>query len=222
MATRSRGERVSVGGHVLQLTNLDKVLYPETGTTKARRDRLLQRDRRVDDPARARRPATRKRWVHGVGTADDPARSSSRRTSTSRHPTGSPRHEIEHKTSERLSAGQRPRHADLARADRLPRDPRSAVAVRPRRHAEEPRPPGARPRPRRGRDARRLRRGRAARARHPGRHGARSDARHERQQGNPPVRARSTAARPATRSPPSRTSSRARSRPTIPISSSAT
>ncbi|RKR74561.1 ATP-dependent DNA ligase [Frondihabitans australicus] len=66
MATKGRGERVTVGGHTLQLTNLDKVLYPETGTTKgdvigyyaAVAEWMLPH---VED-----RPATRKRWVNGV------------------------------------------------------------------------------------------------------------------------------------------------------------
>ncbi|WP_442908639.1 non-homologous end-joining DNA ligase [Homoserinibacter sp. YIM 151385] len=63
---------VRVGGHRLQLTNLDKVLYPETGTTK--RD-VLDYLASVSEwmlPHIAGRPATRKRWVDGVGTADAP------------------------------------------------------------------------------------------------------------------------------------------------------
>lgn len=66
MATKGRSEKVSVGGHTLQLTNLDKVLYPATGTTKgdvigyyaAVAEWLL--------PHSEDRPATRKRWVNGV------------------------------------------------------------------------------------------------------------------------------------------------------------
>ncbi len=64
---------VDVGGRRVRLTNLDKVLYPETGTTKgeviayytAVAPRML--------PLLAGRPITRKRWVEGVGTADEPA-----------------------------------------------------------------------------------------------------------------------------------------------------
>ncbi|WP_300267694.1 non-homologous end-joining DNA ligase, partial [Microbacterium sp.] len=64
---------VEVDGRRVRLTNLDKVLYPETGTTKgeviayytAVAPRML--------PLLAGRPVTRKRWVHGVGTADAPA-----------------------------------------------------------------------------------------------------------------------------------------------------
>lgn len=64
---------VDVDGRRVRLTNLDKVLYPETGTTKgeviayytAVAPRML--------PLLAGRPITRKRWVEGVGTADAPA-----------------------------------------------------------------------------------------------------------------------------------------------------
>ncbi|MGY1552294.1 ATP-dependent DNA ligase [Microbacterium sp. A588] len=63
---------VEVDGRRLRLTNLDKVLYPETSTTKgeiiayytAVAPRML--------PLLAGRPVTRKRWVNGVGTADAP------------------------------------------------------------------------------------------------------------------------------------------------------
>jgi bifunctional non-homologous end joining protein LigD len=63
---------VSVGGHRLKLTNLDKVLYPETGTTKAE---VLDYYTRIADvliPHARNRPVTRKRWVEGVGTDAKP------------------------------------------------------------------------------------------------------------------------------------------------------
>ena len=63
---------VSVGGHRLRISNLDKVLYPETGTTKAEVLDYYARVATVLIPYARNRPATRKRWVHGVGTADDP------------------------------------------------------------------------------------------------------------------------------------------------------
>lgn len=76
MATTSRTGReaqwVSVDGHRIQLTHLDKVLYPDTGTTKAE---VLAYYAAVAEhllPHVADRPATRKRWVHGVGTAAAP------------------------------------------------------------------------------------------------------------------------------------------------------
>lgn len=63
---------VTVDGRRITLTHLDKVMYPATGTTKAE---VLAYYASVA-PAlirhAANRPATRKRWVHGVGTADEP------------------------------------------------------------------------------------------------------------------------------------------------------
>jgi bifunctional non-homologous end joining protein LigD len=75
LAERTSGrnrERVRVGGRELVVTNLDKVMYPETGTTKADVLAYYAAVAPVLIPAAANRPATRKRWVHGVGTADAP------------------------------------------------------------------------------------------------------------------------------------------------------
>jgi len=76
VVARARGKGteqvVSVGGHRLKLTNLEKVLYPETGTTKAE---VLDYYTRVADvliPHARNRPVTRKRWVEGVGTDAKP------------------------------------------------------------------------------------------------------------------------------------------------------
>jgi bifunctional non-homologous end joining protein LigD len=68
----SSRERVRVDGRELVVTNLDKVMYPETGTTKADVLAYYAAVAAVLIPAAANRPATRKRWVHGVGTADEP------------------------------------------------------------------------------------------------------------------------------------------------------
>ncbi|HET8879310.1 MAG TPA: ATP-dependent DNA ligase, partial [Arthrobacter sp.] len=65
-------ERVRVDGRELVLTNLDKVMYPATGTTKADVLAYYAAVAPVLIPAAANRPATRKRWVHGVGTAESP------------------------------------------------------------------------------------------------------------------------------------------------------
>ena len=65
-------ERVRVDGRELVLTNLDKVMYPATGTTKADVLAYYAAVAPVLIPAAANRPATRKRWVHGVGTAAEP------------------------------------------------------------------------------------------------------------------------------------------------------
>ncbi|WP_461188875.1 ATP-dependent DNA ligase [Arthrobacter sp. Z4-13] len=65
-------ERVRVAGRELTLTNLGKVIYPETGTTKADVLAYYAAVAHVLIPAAAGRPATRKRWVNGVGTAEKP------------------------------------------------------------------------------------------------------------------------------------------------------
>ena len=72
MATSSQSSTVTVDGHRIKLTNLDKVLYPRTGTTK--RD-VLEYFTTVSGPLITHlsgRAVTRKRWVDGVGTDDDP------------------------------------------------------------------------------------------------------------------------------------------------------
>jgi bifunctional non-homologous end joining protein LigD len=56
----------------LTLTNLAKVIYPEAGTTKADVLAYYAAVAHVLIPAAANRPATRKRWVNGVGTEDKP------------------------------------------------------------------------------------------------------------------------------------------------------
>ncbi|MEO8263464.1 MAG: non-homologous end-joining DNA ligase, partial [Pseudolysinimonas sp.] len=63
---------VEVGGHRVKLTNLDKVLYPETGTTKAEVLDYYSRVAEVLIPHARDRPATRKRWPNGVGTDAQP------------------------------------------------------------------------------------------------------------------------------------------------------
>ena len=65
-------QKVTVDGHRLTLTNLDKVYYPETGTTKGE---VLDYFARIA-PHLIRhshdRIATRKRWVDGVGSPQKP------------------------------------------------------------------------------------------------------------------------------------------------------
>lgn len=60
-------QRVSVDGRTVKLTNLDKVLYPGTGTTKAEVLDYYARISPVLLPHLAARCVTRKRWPHGVG-----------------------------------------------------------------------------------------------------------------------------------------------------------
>jgi len=90
-------EVVSVGGHRLTLTNLDKVLYPETGTTKAD---VLAYYAEISDlliPHAADRPATRKRWVNGVGTAGHPGQVFFQKNLDESTPSWVKRRAIEHK-----------------------------------------------------------------------------------------------------------------------------
>ncbi|WP_223690867.1 ATP-dependent DNA ligase [Leifsonia poae] len=71
MAT-SDTDVVEIDGHRLRLTNLDKVLYPQTGTTKADVIGYYAAVAEAMIPHVRDRPATRKRWVHGVGTPEHP------------------------------------------------------------------------------------------------------------------------------------------------------
>jgi bifunctional non-homologous end joining protein LigD len=68
-------QMVEVDGRRLRLTNLDKVLYPETGTTKGEVIAYYTQVAPLMLPLLAGRPVTRKRWVHGVGTTDAPGES---------------------------------------------------------------------------------------------------------------------------------------------------
>lgn len=63
---------VQIGGRRLRLTNLGKVLYPETGTTKAEVIDYYTRIAPTMIPHVIGRPVTRKRWPDGVGTAEHP------------------------------------------------------------------------------------------------------------------------------------------------------
>lgn len=58
---------VEVEGRTLRLTNLEKVLYPETGFTKGEVLDYYARIAPVLLPHLAGRPVTRIRWPHGVG-----------------------------------------------------------------------------------------------------------------------------------------------------------
>ncbi|WP_194422013.1 ATP-dependent DNA ligase [Microbacterium abyssi] len=65
-------QMVEVGGRRLRVTNLDKVLYPDAGTTKGEVIAYYTRVAPRMLPLLSGRPVTRKRWVEGVGTADAP------------------------------------------------------------------------------------------------------------------------------------------------------
>lgn len=68
-----QGQVVQVDGRRLRVTNLDKVVYPETGTTKGEIIAYYTAIAPLLLPLLKGRPVTRKRWVEGVGTADAPA-----------------------------------------------------------------------------------------------------------------------------------------------------
>ncbi|MGO3098223.1 non-homologous end-joining DNA ligase [Corynebacterium variabile] len=73
--TTNTTDTVDVAGRTVRFTHPDKVMYPATGTTK---HDLLDYARAVAPWFTAHahdRPATRKRWVDGAGTAADPGES---------------------------------------------------------------------------------------------------------------------------------------------------
>lgn len=63
---------LEVDGRSIAVTNLDKVLYPATGTTKGEVIGYYQAVAPWFVPHAAGRPATRKRWPDGVGTPQRP------------------------------------------------------------------------------------------------------------------------------------------------------
>ena len=66
----SHNQTVTIDGRAIKLTNLDKVLFPETGTTKADVVGYYAGVAEVMLPHLFERAATRKRWPNGTGTAD--------------------------------------------------------------------------------------------------------------------------------------------------------
>ena len=112
-------ERVRVGGRELMLTNLDKVMYPETGTTKADVLAYYAAVAPVLIPAArtARPPASAGSTASGPRT--QPGEMFFQKNLDHSAPGWVPRAAITHKDQHQLlSTGQRPRHADLAGADR--------------------------------------------------------------------------------------------------------
>lgn len=62
----SGGRRLQIEGHALRITNLDKVLYPSTGTTKAQVLEYYLGVSHLLLPRLEERIVTRVRWPHGV------------------------------------------------------------------------------------------------------------------------------------------------------------
>lgn len=95
MATAAR--TVTVGGQRLRVTNLDRVLYPETGTTKAEVIEYWQVVAPAMLPHLRGRPATRKRWPDGVGAGAEPGSSFFRKNLEDSAPRWVPRRSVEHR-----------------------------------------------------------------------------------------------------------------------------
>jgi bifunctional non-homologous end joining protein LigD len=89
-------QTVRIDGRRLRITNLDKVLYPETGTTKGEVIAYYTRVAPALLPHAAGRPVTRKRWPDGVGTADDPGMSFFAKDLEAGAPSWVPRRPIPH------------------------------------------------------------------------------------------------------------------------------
>ncbi len=164
---KSQPVSVDVEGTRLSLSNLDKVLYPQTRTTKGEVIDYYARIAPAILPHLAERPVTRKRWPNGVESnpvlrEERPGR----HPVLGAHPAG----------RGHGYAGWRPRaadlpvrrragHADLAGQPGRPRAARAAVDGRAPRRDPGPGPAGDRPRPGPGRGPGRMRRGRPRRAR---------------------------------------------------------
>lgn len=65
----------TVDGHRIALTSLDRVVYPATGTTKGDVIDYFESIAPALTRYTRNRPATRKRWMKGVGTAKEPGES---------------------------------------------------------------------------------------------------------------------------------------------------
>lgn len=89
-------QNVQIDGRRLRVTNLDKVVYPETGTTKGEIIAYYTAIAPYILPLLDGRPVTRKRWVEGVGTADAPGDSFFTKQLEPGAPSWIPRHEIRH------------------------------------------------------------------------------------------------------------------------------
>jgi bifunctional non-homologous end joining protein LigD len=89
-------QEVEIDSRTLKVSNLEKVFYPSMGTTKGEVLDYYRRIAPVMIPQAARRPATRKRWVDGVGTAKNPGAVFFRKDLEDHAPDWVPRAVIEH------------------------------------------------------------------------------------------------------------------------------
>jgi bifunctional non-homologous end joining protein LigD len=94
---KSEDQVVSIDGHRIKLTHLDKVMYPETGTTKGEVIAYYAAVADVMIPYMMNRAATRKRWVNGVGTEKKPGMMFFQKNLDDSTPSWVKRRTIEHK-----------------------------------------------------------------------------------------------------------------------------
>ncbi len=92
----AEAQNVQIEGRRLRITNLDKVVYPSTGTTKGEIIAYYTAIAPHLLPLLEGRPVTRKRWVEGVGTADAPVDAFFTKQLEPGAPSWIPRHEIRH------------------------------------------------------------------------------------------------------------------------------
>ena len=97
----THNQTVTIDGRAIKLTNLDKVLYPETGTTKADVIGYYAARRRGDAaapverpaPASAGRTASARRDQQGAGVLQQEPRRRAPRTGCARHKISTPDHD---------------------------------------------------------------------------------------------------------------------------------
>ncbi|WP_019484038.1 ATP-dependent DNA ligase [Arthrobacter sp. TB 23] len=96
-STGQQQQTVTVDGQRLRLTNLNKVIYPASGTTKA--DVLAYHAAIAGYliPHARDRAVTRKRWVNGVGTTEQPGQVFFQKNLDQSAPAWVQRHSIAHK-----------------------------------------------------------------------------------------------------------------------------
>lgn len=87
---------MQIDGRRLRVTNLDKVVYPETGTTKGEVIAYYTAIAPLLLPLLDARPVTRKRWVEGVGTTQTPTSAFFTKQLESGAPDWIPRQPIQH------------------------------------------------------------------------------------------------------------------------------
>ncbi|MFD1845469.1 ATP-dependent DNA ligase [Arthrobacter flavus] len=96
-STGQQQQTVTVDGQRLRLTNLNKVIYPATGTTKADVLAYYAAIAGYLIPHARDRAVTRKRWVNGVGTEDQPGQVFFQKNLDQSAPAWVQRHSIAHK-----------------------------------------------------------------------------------------------------------------------------